>query len=134
MLPFAHIHGMRPKKLFKLCFLYLMLHVFYYSGILYPVFMTNTIISLLQVYRIVPVWSSSYTDRNSFRLNNNFKAFAVYPYGRKMFPDVPVGLHYELNIETFRRYLWQHMNALYTFIVDLMSNLNSGGMPTKFCF
>ena len=40
--------------------LYLMLHIFYYSGILYPVFIAYTIISVLQVYWVVPIWSSSY--------------------------------------------------------------------------
>ena len=38
-----------------------MLHT-YYSGILYPVFMTNTIISLLQLYCVEPVCSSAVTD------------------------------------------------------------------------
>ena len=38
-----------------------MLHT-YYSGIAYPVFMTNTVISLLQVYCVAPVCSSAVTD------------------------------------------------------------------------
>ena len=38
-----------------------MLHLFYNSSILYSVFMTNTIISYLQVYWVVLVWSGSYT-------------------------------------------------------------------------
>ena len=48
------------KNRVQTIFLYLMWHMFYYSGILYPVFIADTIISVLQVYRVVPIWSSSY--------------------------------------------------------------------------
>ena len=59
---FAYIYGMRPKKIFSNYFSC----KFYYSGILYPVFMTNAITSALQIYLVVPVCSSSY--------NQNLKA------------------------------------------------------------
>ena len=38
------------KNCAQITFLYLMLHIFYYSGILYSVFIANTLISVLQVY------------------------------------------------------------------------------------
>ena len=51
VLSFAYIHGMRPIKIeLKLFFLYVTLHIIYRSGILYPLFMTNALISVLQVY------------------------------------------------------------------------------------
>ena len=43
------------KNCVPIIFLYIMLHIFYYSGILYSVFTANTIISVLQVYCVVPV-------------------------------------------------------------------------------
>ena len=46
--------------LYLLVFHPLYLHL--YCCILYPVFMTNIIISVLQVYWVVPVWSISYSD------------------------------------------------------------------------
>ena len=38
------------KNYVQIIFLYLMLHMFYYSGHLYPLFIANTIIPVLQVY------------------------------------------------------------------------------------
>ena len=49
------------KNCVQIIFLYLMLHIFHYSGILYPVVIANTIIAVLQVYWVVPIWSNSYT-------------------------------------------------------------------------
>ena len=63
MLNFAYIDGMTPIKIvFKLFFQYLMLHMFYYSGIWYPVFMTDILIPILQVHCVVSVWSNSYSS------------------------------------------------------------------------
>ena len=36
--------------------------MFYYSGILHPVFITDTIMYALRLYGIVPPWSSSYKE------------------------------------------------------------------------
>ena len=53
MLVFAYIDGMTPIKIvFKLFFQYLMLHMFYYSGIWYPVFMTDILIPVLEVHLV----------------------------------------------------------------------------------
>ena len=56
----------------KLFFLYLMLHILNCSGIFYPVFMTNTIISVLQINWVVPVWSSNCILFCSFVYQHSF--------------------------------------------------------------
>ena len=51
--------------------------MFYYSGILYPSFMTNTLISVLQVYWVVLVWSSSFTSINRYLKTLFLGCFAI---------------------------------------------------------
>ena len=47
------------KNCVQIIFFYLMLHIFHYNSILFLIFIANTV-SVLQVYWVVPVWSSSY--------------------------------------------------------------------------
>ena len=77
---FAHFCLYLSHETYKNCvqiiFFYLMLQIF--SSVLYPVFIANTIISALQVYCVVPVWSSSYNDIPSHVLHIETCAHVFY--------------------------------------------------------
>ena len=77
---FAHFCLYLSHETYKNCvqiiFFYLMLQIF--SSVLYPVFIANTIISALQVYCVVPVWSSSYNDIPSHVLHIETCAHMFY--------------------------------------------------------
>ena len=59
------------KNCVQTIFLYLLWHMFYYSSILYLVFIANTVMSVLQVYRVVPIWSSSYKAEGAMQNMHN---------------------------------------------------------------
>ena len=58
--------------------------MFYYSGISYPLFMINTLISALQVNWVVLVWWSSYTSINRYLKTLFLGCFAITIFNVKI--------------------------------------------------